>query len=159
MWRFEMMGMSSASRVTANILLFAVLATVATGCGPGEPFSWSIGQAKSKGTLKSELNIYPGELTINKKRIVFGPAWIERRPDGDYTICFRLKEGNEIFGKEPCPFFVLDDLHRGISERHGRDWLQFVARVDTADISKMRASLIQNWSDARPKNIRFIRKP
>jgi hypothetical protein len=139
-------------------ILYIVLGMLLTGCDHSEPFSWSVAQAKSRKTLICEVTIAPSEIVFDNKRIVFGPAWLERCPEGDFAICFQLEKGNDIFKVNPRPFFVLDDRHDSFSERVGSDLLQFIERIDDPDIAKLRATLMRDWSDEYLKNIHFIPK-
>jgi hypothetical protein len=54
--------------------------------------------------------------------------------------------------------FVLDNRGESFNERHGRDWLQFIERLDSDDLSSVRASLVQDFKQKRAKDIRFVRK-
>ena len=56
-------------------------------------FSWSIAEAKKRGTFVSEVEIVPKSLAFAGKKITFETAWLERRPDGDYALCFRIEQG------------------------------------------------------------------
>jgi hypothetical protein len=121
-------------------------------------YSWSIAEAKKRGTLVSEVEILPKFLSFAGNKITFSEAWLERCPDGEYALCFRVERGKEIFEKEPSPFLVRGERNAGFIEHHGRGWLQFVERLESADLSSVRASLVQNWKEKRSKDIRFIQK-
>ncbi len=145
------------------VLLFLLLSFSLTGNGCfGEQeqrqFSLSIAEAKKKGTFIGEVEIIPNTLSFAGKKITFEVAWLERRPDGDYALCFRIDQGRDVFEEVSSPFFVRNERDASFEERHGRGWLQFIERLDSDDLSSMRASLIKSWKEERPKDIRFIRK-
>jgi hypothetical protein len=144
------------------LLVFAVpVVLFGIGCfGEQEArqFSWSVAEAKKKGTFVCEVEIVPDALSFTGKKITFEAAWLERQPDGDYALCFRIDQGIEVFKGSSAPFFVRDERRGSFQERHGRDWLQFVERLDSDDLSQVRASLIQSWKDERTKDIHFVRK-
>jgi len=121
-------------------------------------FSWSIAEAKKKGSFVSEVQIVPNSLSFAGKKITFEAAWLERQPDGDYALCFRIDEGKEVFKEVDSPIFVRGDRGASFNERHGRNWLQFVELLDSDDLSSVRASLVQTFKQDRPNDIRFVRK-
>jgi hypothetical protein len=125
---------------------------------PAQQFSWSIADAKRKATFVCEVEIVPNTLSFAQKKITFEAAWLERRPDGGYALCFRIEQGREVFKGTGRVFFVCGERDTGFEERHGSDWLQFIERLDSDDLSSVRASLITGWKEERPKDIRFVRK-
>ena len=145
------------------VIFLVILPVVLTGNGcVGEQeqrqFSWSVAEAKKKGTFVGEVEIVPNSLSFVGKKVTFEAAWLERRPDGDYALCFRIDQGRDVFEEVSSPFFVRDERDASFEERHGRGWLQFIERLDSDDLSSVRASLIKSWKEERPKDIRFVRK-
>jgi hypothetical protein len=141
------------------ILLAGVV--LSSGCcnSSDEPqFSWSVDDAMKRGTLVCEVEITPKPLSFCCTEIAIQSAWLERRPIGGFALCFRVGQGKEVFQGPDHPFFVLDDRDAGFEERHGRGWLQIIERLDSDDLSSIRATLIRHWNDERQKNIRFVRK-
>ena len=131
------------------------------GCFPNraqQQFSWSIAEAKTRGTFVCEVEIIPDSLAFAGEKITFEPAWLERRPGGDYVLCFRIDKGKDVFKKPSSPFFVSGDRDASLEERHSRDFLQVIEWLASDDLSTVRASLIQSWKEERKKDIRFVRK-
>jgi len=154
-------GKLSALVLSLPFLLLLIALVGSSGCFVEQDqrqFSWSIAEAKKRGTFVSEVEIIPKSLSFTGKKITFEAAWLEHQADGDYALCFRIEQGIEVFKGLKRPFFVRGERDASFDERHGRGWLQFIERLDSDDLSSVRASLIQTWKDERPKDIRFVRK-
>ncbi len=158
-----MMALRELSNVVPFHPIFIMILALVGGIGCfGEQemrqFSWSVAEAKKKGTFICEVEIVPKTLSFAGNKITFEAAWLERQLDGDYALCFRIDQGKDVFKGVSAPFFVRDERRSSFQERHGRNWLQFIERLESDDLSLVGASLIQSWKAERPKNIRFIRK-
>ena len=128
-------------------------------CGSqNNKYSWSIAEATKRGTLLFEVEIAPIPLMFNNKAITFEAAWLEKLPDGTYALCFRIDEGKDIFKGKESPFFVRDNRGAGFNEHHGKGWLQFIERLESGDLSNIRASLVTDFKEERKRNIRFVSK-
>jgi hypothetical protein len=132
---------------------------VSAGTDPlGPSYSFSMDQAKKRGTFVCQIEIVPKKMSVHGTEFCFGPAWLEKLQDGRYALCFLLEQGTDAFWVVPYPYFVLGD--RGSSFKM-HCWSKRILCVDfvgTAEVSALRASLLTGSKEDRPKNIKFVPK-
>ncbi len=78
----------------------------------GERHTWSVEEARRKGTLVCELEVQPAELIVDDRSVRFGKAWLEERSlrtdflvwfprykrVGGYNLYFTLDGGADAVG-------------------------------------------------------------
>jgi hypothetical protein len=179
----ELRPVKGESRVLLFTLVFSV-GVFATGlkascnalsldCTPsGQVHSQTVAESKSRGILVAELQAVPGSLNFECGVIRFGEAWLEERSlpthwlvwlpfekrTGGATLCFTLAQGDEVM-RQCGLFFVADDRGAGVGCRYWGDGATLYShRLEDTDLDELRFSLVSSWHEARPKNIRFVRK-
>ncbi len=137
----------------------------------GETYSSSVGDARSRGTLVTQLVARPNDFEIGSAQILFGDIWLEERaisahqlvwlPSerrvGGYNLCFTLAEGDE-FVADSRLFFVVndDDSSCGPIRSAGRVAV-YVKRLAARDVSDIKLSLLSAWTDPRGQSGRSCR--
>jgi hypothetical protein len=123
---------------------------------PATDYSFSVGEARSRGTFIAEVEMNPRSMKWRKWEVTIEQAWIEKCKDGGLYLCFRIASGKEVFdySSKDRAILVMDDQNGSVKLHHGRDWIQAVQHIDSK-VSNVRFSLIESWTDNRPKNIRF----
>ena len=122
-----------------------------------EEYSFSVTQAKKRGTLISKVRMIPSSINWKKWTITVGDAWLEKSKKGGCYLCFRIVGGREAFMASTGDFLVLGDSKAsGVKTHWGQGWTQAVQHLDSSDLSKVRFSLVGSWQEERLKNIQFI---
>jgi hypothetical protein len=123
-------------------------------------FSYSVAQARSRGTLINEVEMTPPTFKWKKWEVAIGQAWLEKRKAGGCYLCFQIANGKEAldFVDKEAGFFVKGDENGSVRHVHAKNWIQVVEQLESDDISNVRFSFIGSFKDERPKNIRFVVK-
>jgi hypothetical protein len=149
-------------RLLISVLFWTTLISTHLQAQGDPEYSWSSDQAKQRKTLITKVRMVPNTIKWRTCEITTDDAWLEKSKDGGCYLCFRIAKGKEVFlpAKE-APFFVLEDARAGVGEHLGigLKWIQAVQYLDSADLAKVRLSLINDWKAERLKNIRFIPIP
>jgi hypothetical protein len=139
-----------------------------------QSYSFSVAEAREKGTLVQELAVDPAELTWHGSRVRFKEAWLERRVIqghflvwwpyyrrlGGYDLCFTLDEqSGQAVRHETGAYFTLGDSGTSFASvtSPGQPTL-YDKHVLTSEVPEERASLLASQREAREKNIRFLPK-
>ncbi len=158
-------------------LLLTIFKFFGNGLGdkgiPSSPCGTS-GEAKRSFTYVCPALIEPKVIDYKGQRIEFGEAWVEKRSKpswflvwipyrkivNGYELCFTLKSGDQLFGKTR-PWFVIGDRARGLGVLSFKNTQTLFTEslgenhADEIIPTSLEMSLIDNWKDPRPKNIKI----
>ena len=165
--------------IIAFLLLtfFKIVLNGAAFSGVLYPPFLTAGEAQRSLTYVCPALIEPKEIDYKGQRIEFGEAWVEKRSKPSwflvwipyrkivkgYELCFTIKTGNELFRKFPSPWFVIGDRGKGVGSiilnpapLNGVLFWESIGEKDAGEIipPSLEMSLIDNWKDPRPKNIK-----
>ena len=136
-------------------------------------------EAKFFSTYVCPAYFQPDAFDYKGRRIEIGEAWVEKKSlprhfllwipyreiKKGYELCFKLKAGEETL-REYNAFFVIGDRRRSFEERSFSKnrpslYIESLGEPNTSEDyqsevipSSMDISLIDNWKDPRPKNIK-----
>ena len=136
-----------------------------------QSYSFTVAEARDKGTLVREMTAQPPELTWRGVRVHFNEVWLARRAIedhflvwwpyfrglGGYDLCFTLDErSDQALRAKDRAFFVLGEGGRAFGTLSGPGHpTLYSLTVPAPDGELEAASIVGSWKDAREKHIRF----